>query len=69
MEFYLNFNELLGESASPVLLIFVPVFFITTVICSGHTKLSGPTFRSAMDWRIHARPPTTPSSSPMRMSG
>ena len=42
--------------------------------CSGtiysvHTKLSGPTFRSAMDWRIQVRPPTTPLSSLMRMSG
>ena len=32
MEFYLSFDELLGKSGNPVLLIFVPVFFITTVL-------------------------------------
>src|SRR4051794_13907644 len=32
MEFYLSFNELLGKSGNPILLVFVPVFFITTVI-------------------------------------
>ena len=31
MEFYLSFNELLGKSGNPILLVFVPVFFITTV--------------------------------------
>ena len=32
MEFYLSFDELFGKAASPVLLIFVPVFSIATVL-------------------------------------
>ena len=32
MEFYLSFDELLGKTASPVILIFFPIFLITTVV-------------------------------------
>lgn len=32
MEFYLSFDELLGKTASPVTLIFLPIFLITTLI-------------------------------------
>jgi hypothetical protein len=32
MEFYLSFDELLGKTASPVILIFLPIFLITTLV-------------------------------------
>ena len=32
MEFYVSFDELLGKTASPVILIFLPIFLITTVV-------------------------------------
>ena len=32
MEFYLSFDELLGKSASPVILVFLPFFLIMTVL-------------------------------------
>jgi hypothetical protein len=35
MEFYLSFDELLGKSGNPVLLIFVPVFFFITTVLEG----------------------------------
>jgi sterol desaturase/sphingolipid hydroxylase (fatty acid hydroxylase superfamily) len=32
MEFYLSFDELLGKTASPVILIFFPIFLVTTLL-------------------------------------
>src|SRR5215213_6496835 len=32
MEFYFSFDELLGKTTSPILLIFLPIFLITTLI-------------------------------------
>src|SRR4051794_35938753 len=32
MEFYLSFDELLGKTASPIMLIFLPIFLITTLV-------------------------------------
>jgi hypothetical protein len=32
MEFYLSFNELLGKSGNPIILIFVPVFLVATLL-------------------------------------
>ena len=32
MEFYLSFDELLGKTVSPVILIFLPIFLITTLV-------------------------------------
>src|SRR3954468_18811972 len=32
MEFYLSFDELLGKTTSPIMLIFLPIFLITTLV-------------------------------------
>src|SRR5437870_12113668 len=32
MEFFLSFNQLLGKSANPLILIFVPLFLVATLL-------------------------------------
>ena len=32
MEFYLSFTELLGKSANPLILIFLPLFLVMTLL-------------------------------------